>query len=226
MAAPVWSIDNKELAEQHVIEGNSFRLEVERLKDRWNNEEKVSVTAYRLGNAEPALLGTTQLEPADLEGGLAAFKKYGVMLSRSDCIEIAKCIRENYYSFHPRPCYDGSIIDDIILQDILELLINMIEVNHIEAITIKPRHLPNSCNIYPIPVKLFNEEIQRGQFQDITPKAILEYLYQGGFTLVNRGSLDYVAPVGADKSKQKCVCLYRDKMTGIADSAKQEGIQA
>ena len=59
MAAPVWSIDNKELAEQHVIEGNSFRLEVERLKDRWNNEEKVSVTAYRLGNAEPALLGTT-----------------------------------------------------------------------------------------------------------------------------------------------------------------------
>ena len=66
MAAPVWSIDNKELAEQHVIEGNSFRLEVERLKDRWNNEEKVSVTAYRLGNAEPALLGTTQLEPADL----------------------------------------------------------------------------------------------------------------------------------------------------------------
>ena len=29
MAAPVWSIDNKELAEQHIIEGNSFRLEVE-----------------------------------------------------------------------------------------------------------------------------------------------------------------------------------------------------
>ena len=101
MAAAVWSIDNKDPAEQHTIEGSGFRLEVKRLKDKWDNEEKVVVTAYRLGGSEPALLGTTHLEPVDLEGGLAAFKKYGVMLSRSDCIEIAKCIRENYYSFHP-----------------------------------------------------------------------------------------------------------------------------
>lgn len=226
MAAAVWSIDNKDPAEQHTIEGSGFRLEVKRLKDKWDNEEKVVVTAYRLGGSEPALLGTTQLEPVDLEGGLAAFKKYGVMLSRSDCIEIAKCIRENYYSFHPLPCYDGSIIDESCLQDILELLGNMIEGNHIEAATVKPRHLPDSCTIYPIPVKLFNEEIQRSQFQAITPKAIQEYLYQGGFTLANRGSLDYVASTGDGKSKQKCVCLYKEKMKDFVEQAGQEGPQA
>ena len=102
----------------------------------------------------------------------------------------------------------------------------MIEGNHIEAATVKPRHLPDSCIIYPIPVKLFNEEIQRSQFQAITPKAIQEYLYQGGFTLVNRGSLDYVASTGDGKSKQKCVCLYKEKMKDFVEQAGQEGPQA
>lgn len=80
--------------------------------------------------------------------------------------------------------------------------------------------MPQDCNVYAIPVKTFNEELQRSQLSKITPKAIQEYLFQNGFTLVNRGCLEYVAPVGEDKVKTKCVCLYKDKFDAAVEDAE------
>ena len=220
MAANTWEFDNSQKAKQHTITNENFILEVQRLKDQWNNEEKISVTAYWKEGTGKMLLGTTRIDPTDIEAGLVAFKKYGVMLSRPDCIEIARHIREQYYSIEPTFSYDGHIIDKNSLRDILSLLHNMIESNHIQEIKIKPRHMPQDCNVYAIPVKTFSEELQRSQLSKITPKAIQEYLFQNGYTLVNRGCLEYVAPVGEDKVKTKCVCLYKDKFDAAVEDAE------
>ena len=216
--------DNTDKPKEHTITEKGFVLEIQRLKnkgnDKGNNEEKISVAAYEREIKDSELLGKIQISPADMEAGLMTLNRYGVMLSRPDCIDIARCIKENYYSFEPIFAYDGYVIDDDTWQDILGLLDSIISAGDIQAITLKPRHELNSCTVYAIPVKTFRKELLQSQLSRITPKAIQEYLFQNGFTLVNRGCLEYVAPVGGDKVKKKCVCLYKDKFGGAVEDAE------
>ncbi|MGO5114215.1 hypothetical protein ACTQ33_04165 [Candidatus Avoscillospira sp. LCP25S3_F1] len=224
--AEFWTIDNTDKSEKHTITGKGFVLEIQRLKnkgnDKGNNEEKISVAAYEGEIKDSELLGKIQISPADMEAGLMTLNRYGVMLSRPDCMDLARCIKENYYSLEPISAYDGYVIDDDTWQDILGLLDSIISAGDIQAITLKPRHELNSCKVYAIPVKTFGEELLQSQLSKITPKAIQEYLFQKGYTLVNRGCLDYVAPVGADKVKKKCVCLYQEKFDAAIKGAAKE----
>lgn len=216
MAKMVWTIDNQQMATSHVIEENNsnkpvnFSLNVVRMKDCCTDLETLKITAYLKGSS--MALGTIYIAPADIEAGLADFKRYGVMLSRPECIEIAKVIREGYYCFTSVSCYDGCNITDDMFNDILGILHGLILEKNIKAISVEPRHLAEPCVVYSIPVKLFNAEILSSQFKRITPKAVQEYLDKQGLIIANRGRLDYVATFESEeeKKKVKCVCLIKD----------------
>ncbi len=225
MANIIWALDSTTKANSHTLSGDSFSFEVKRLKDTVTDLEKLEINASRMENGQLSPLGTMQVDPSGIETGLTAFRKYGVMLSRQDCIEIAKCLLTNYYSFDLVPSYDGSIIDDDTYHEILTMLSQLIEVNQIEPQTVSPRHLSGKYEIYPIPLKLFNEEVLNRQW-NVTPKAIQEYLNKEGLTLVSRNCLEYVVPNSEGKGTQKCICPIKGKFETASKKAEQEDLKA
>lgn len=219
-----WEMDSQSPADSHEIQkkDSPIHLTISRMKDRIDQKEKLIVAAEYCSDSQNTPLGEIKIDPAEIESGLAGFKEYGVMLSRPDCIEIAKVIRENYYSFSPLPCYDGCTIDQAWLQDILSFLNDIITDSDITEVSVSPRNQPNSYEVYPIPVTTFNEAIENSQYS-FTPKALKEYLFQEGFTVTNKGQYDYVMPIPNDekKKKQKYICLIKAKLDKAISQEKQ-----
>lgn len=221
----VWKYDNNTVALDAVESKNVtpdddrtfFIFELSR-EVAFDHRESLHITA-NYNNVEKEKYGEIVTNILNIQNDICDFRLYGVALNRTDFIDIAKIIEQNYLKIDRNYVQEQKFDVEIIFNGVCKYISNSeIPVSKIKSI-----------DYYHIPVEEFNEFlINNDMYEHLDLTKTKKAFRDEGYTKCNEGRTDNTISIESKEKlgkRVKVISFYADKVNSAIYELKDDKVE-